>query len=99
MLSQWERNINPVPPKYLEMALDYLGYIPTKFTSFERLGVQTKLYRLQRDISIERLAEVLQIPTEWIIDLETKRSSKLEKELKAELSQKLQELTFCEVNP
>ncbi len=99
MLSQWERNIKPVPPKYLSQLLDYLRYIPKNLTSFERLGVQTHLYRLEYGISTSELAEALGIPTELIVEIENKRSSKLEREHKAEFSKKIQDLTFCEVNP
>lgn len=86
MLSNWELNRKPTPPKYLPLIIKFLGYIPKIKLDFDRLGIYTKLLRIDTNISVEELSKQIKISQKEIKHLEEgkygKRHRILEKQVK-----------------
>lgn len=78
-LSMWELNRKPVHPKRFQSVIDFLGYVPKKSSKFDKLGTRTQLWRLQNDVSLQEFSELVNVPIEEIIRIETARYCKIDK--------------------
>lgn len=80
-LSMWELKRKPVHPKRFQSVIDFLGYTPKKSSKFDKLGTRTQLWRLQNDVSLEDFSELVNVPIEEIIRIETARYCKIDDKL------------------
>jgi len=86
LLSNWELNRKPTPPKYLNQIIKFLGYTPKIKLDFDRLGTYTQLFRINTNTSLAELSERINISQKEIKHLEEgkfgKRHRVLEKQIK-----------------
>ena len=75
-LSAWELNQKVPHPKYAEIIIDFLGYIPTITSKIERLGTRIKLYRLKHKLSINEFCKLKQIDKALVYKHEMQRFCK-----------------------
>ncbi len=93
MLSNWELNRKPTPPKYLLQIIEFLGYTPKIKLDFDRLGTYTQLFRIDSKISLIEFSRQIGISQKEIKHLEEgkfgKRHRILEKQIKTFLKSNL----------
>lgn len=77
-LSMWELKRKPVHPKRFQSVIDFLGFIPKKSSKFDKLGTRAQLWRLQNDVSLEEFSELINVPVEEVIRIETARYCKID---------------------
>lgn len=77
-LSAWELNQKAPHPKHLENIINYLGYIPIITSSFEKLGMRTKLYRKKHNLTLETFCQMANIDIHVVNKLENARFCKVD---------------------
>lgn len=77
-LSMWELKRKPVHPKRFQSVIDFLGFVPKESSRFDKLGTRTQLWRLQNNISLQEFSELVNVPIEEIIRVETARYCKID---------------------
>ncbi|MGY0408223.1 MAG: helix-turn-helix domain-containing protein [Polaribacter sp.] len=86
-LSQWELNRKPPHPKYFTQIIEFLGFTPVLKSDFDRLGIRTKLYKIQRNISLKEFVKEINISRELLYKIEESRHCKLEAKVKRRIEQ------------
>lgn len=76
-LSAWELNRKAPHPKHLENIINYLGYVPNITSDFDKLGTQTKLYRIKHNLNLEEFLQITNIDSNVVSNLESLRFCKL----------------------
>ena len=79
-LSSWELNQKAPHPKYVDVIIDYLGYVPKITSRIERLGSRIKLYRRKHNLGINEFCELKKIDKVLVIKHENQRFCKFSKE-------------------
>lgn len=70
MLSNWELNRKPTPPKYLTRIIEFLGYVPDIKLDFDRYGTYTQLFRIEKKINLKKFSKEIGISEKEIKHLE-----------------------------
>ena len=78
-LSSWELNRETIHTKYLEAIIEFLGFIPKLKSNFDKLGIRTKLWRLQNNVGFADFLSMINISKEEILKIEEARYCKLDK--------------------
>ncbi len=86
-LSSWELNRKQIHPKYLEAIIQFLGYTPKLKSKFDKIGMRTKLWRIQHSITLDDFSVMIAIPKEEIIKIETARYCKVDKKTERKVNQ------------
>ncbi len=89
-LSSWEHKRKAPHPKYLDIIIDYLGYIPKITSKTDFLGTRVKLYRKKHNLFIETFCQLGNIDTHVVMKLENARFCKVDKETKKMIEKQLQ---------
>lgn len=87
MLSNWELNRKPTPPKYLNRIIKFLGYTPRIKLGFDRLGTYTQLFRKNTNISLEEFSQQIKISQKEIKHLEEGKFGKRHRVLKKQIKE------------
>lgn len=86
-LSMWELNRKPIHPKRFQSVIDFLGYVPKKYSNFDKLGTRTQLWRLQNNVGFEEFISMFNLEKEVILKIETARYCKIDTELETKISE------------
>jgi len=89
-LSNWELNRKPIHPKRFNDVIDFLGFVPNKYSSFDKLGTRTQLWRLQNNVNLEEFISMFNLEREEIIKIETARYCKIDVELEDIITKHIQ---------
>jgi DNA-binding transcriptional regulator YiaG len=79
-LSAWELNQKKPHPKHLKNIIDYLGYIPKINSKHERIGTQTKLYRIKHNLTLKEFCQMTNIDFDLVVKWENARYCKISKQ-------------------
>ena len=90
-LSNWELNKKPIHPKRFNDVINFLGFVPKKQSSFDKLGTRTQLWRLQNHIDLEEFVSLFNLEREDIIKIETARYYKKDDELESTIIKHIQQ--------
>ena len=85
-LSSWELNRETIHPKYLEAIIEFLGFIPKLKSNFDKLGIRTKLWRLQNNVEFEEFLSMINSPKEEILKIEEARYCKVDKKTEIKIN-------------
>ena len=70
--------------------IDFLGFVPNKYSSFDKLGTRTQLWRLQNNVNLEEFISMFNLEREEIIKIETARYCKIDVELEDIITKHIQ---------
>lgn len=65
-LSNWELNKKPIHPKRFDTIIKFLGFVPQRKSEFDKLGIQTQLWRLQNNVTLTEFSQMINIPQKEI---------------------------------
>mgnify|MGYP001131345718 CR=1 FL=1 len=89
-LSNWELNRKPIHPKRFNDMIDFLGFVPSRQSDFDKLGTRTQLWRLQNHISFGDFISMFNLDKEDVTKIETARYCKIDDELKDTITRHIQ---------
>ena len=85
-LSKWELNHPPVHPKYFNVLIDFLGFIPKLKSTYDRLGTRTQLWRMENKVSLNKFAEILNVQKEEIQRIEQVQHCKIDSQTETKIN-------------
>ncbi len=96
-LSNWELNRKPIHPKRFNTVIDFLGFVPKKQSTFDKLGTRTQLWRLQNEVSLGEFVSLINLEKKDVIKIEQARYCKIDSKIEQIITALIQKPISCEV--